>query len=84
MDYMTQEPDKQVLKNLSQMGEHLKELKMKMLATEAEYEKAKKEHDYYASSILPMEMFNAGVAEVKLISGGVMTYDRKFYCQPAF
>jgi hypothetical protein len=64
------------------MGDHLKELKLKMIKAEAEFKQAQKEHDYYASSVLPMEMFNAGVAEVKLMSGGVMTYERKFYCQP--
>jgi len=80
-DFMT-EADSNVLKNLSKMGDHLKELKLKMIRAEAEYDQAKKEHDYYASSILPMEMFNAGVSEIKLMSGGVMTYERKFYCQP--
>lgn len=69
-------------KNLAVMGEHLKELKIKMLTAEAAYEDAKKEYSYYASSVLPMEMFNAGVSEIKLMSGGIMTYERKFYCQP--
>ena len=81
-DYLATDTDKNVLKNLSQMGDHLKDLKLKMIKAEAEFTQAKKEYDYYASSVLPMEMFNAGVSEVKLMSGGIMTYERKFYCQP--
>jgi hypothetical protein len=81
-DYLTTAPDAPVLKNLSKMGEHLKELKLKMLSAETAYNEAKKEHDYYASSVLPMEMFNLGISELKLMSGGTLTYERKFYCQP--
>jgi len=81
-DYLATDEDKNVLKNLARMGDHLKELKLKMIKAEAEFKQAQKEHDYYASSVLPMEMFNAGVSEIKLMSGGMMTYERKFYCQP--
>lgn len=82
-DYLSVDTeDKNVLKNLSTMGEHLKELKLKVLEAEAELKKAKAEHDHYASSILPMEMFNAGVTSLTLMSGGTMQYERKFYCQP--
>ena len=81
-DYLASDTDKNVLKNLSKMGDHLKDLKLKMIKAEAEFKQAQKEHDYYASSVLPMEMFNAGVSEIKLMSGGIMTYERKFYCQP--
>ena len=71
-----------VTKNLAQMGEQLKKLKLDMITKEAEFKQAEKEYNYYASSILPMEMFNAGVSELKLMSGGLMKYERKFYCQP--
>jgi hypothetical protein len=81
-DYLIQEQDKNVLKNLVKMGEHLKSLNSKMLAKEAEYIEAKKEYDYYANSVLPMEMFNAGVASLDLISGGRISYEHKYYCQP--
>lgn len=82
-DYLrVQEGDISVLKNITTMGEHLKKLKVRVLAAEAELKAAKKEHDYYASSILPMEMFNAGLSEIRLISGEMMRYERKFYCQP--
>lgn len=81
-DYLTTDSDKNILQNLTKMGEHLKALKLKAMALEAEYKQAVKEHDYYASSVLPMEMFNAGISEIKLMSGGVMSYVRKFYCQP--
>lgn len=81
-DYLATDADKNVLQNLSKMGDHLKELKLRMIKAEAEFKQAEKEYNYYASSILPMEMFNAGVSEVKLMSGGIMSYERKFYCQP--
>ena len=81
-DYLSTSQDTAVLKNLAEMGDHLKKLKLDMIKKEAEYNQAKKEYEYYASSVLPMEMFNANVAEVKLMSGGIMTYERKFYCQP--
>jgi hypothetical protein len=29
-----------------------------------------------------MEMFNIGVTKIELASGGMMVYNRKFYCQP--
>jgi hypothetical protein len=81
-DYLVQDCDKNVLKNLAQMGEHLKQLQVTMLAKEAEYQQAKKEYEYYAHSILPMEMFNAGVSSLELISGGKLAYEHKYYCQP--
>jgi hypothetical protein len=82
-DYLKMDvADKNVLKNLSNMGEHLKELKFAMLKAEAEYAERKKEYEYYSSSVLPMEMFSAGVTELTLLSGGTMSYKRNFYCQP--
>lgn len=81
-DYLVNNTDKNVLQNLTKMGEHLKQLRIKMLKTEAEFDAAKKEYEYYSSSVLPMEMFNAGISELKLMSGGIMTYERKFYCTP--
>jgi hypothetical protein len=64
------------------MGEHLKDLKRTMVEMEAAYGQAKKEYDYYASSVLPMAMFNAGVSEIKLMTGGTLKYERKFFCTP--
>jgi hypothetical protein len=64
------------------MGEHLKQLKIKMVEAETLYEAAKKEYEYYANSVLPMEMYNAGVSRIDLLDGGVMTYERKYYCTP--
>jgi hypothetical protein len=81
-DYLAAPADTAVLKNLSDMGEHLKGLRTKFLEAEAIYEAAKKEYEYYSSSVLPMVMFNAGVQEVKLMSGGTLTYQRKFHCTP--
>ena len=81
-DYLISEQDTSVLQNLTKMGEKLKELKQKMLDTEAAAKEAKKEYDYYASSVLPMEMLNVGIDELKLSSGGRLKIERKFYCQP--
>ncbi len=81
-EYLVQETDASVLKNLSVMGGRLKELKLKVVETEAAYKEAQKEYDYYASSVLPMEMFNAGITSLELADGGRMTYERNYYCQP--
>jgi hypothetical protein len=81
-EYLLTDSDTGVLKNLSTMGSRLKELKVKMLEAETLYEAAKKEYEYYANTVLPMEMYNAGVSRVDLLDGGVMTYERKYYCTP--
>jgi hypothetical protein len=81
-EYLIAPEDKNVLANLSKMGEHLKELKIAFLQAEAEYDRTKKELDYYAGTVLPTEMMNAGVSSVELIDGGVMTYDRIYRCSP--
>jgi hypothetical protein len=81
-DYLMQDTDKSVLKNLATMGEHLKELKQKADDAQQKAADAKKEYDYYASSVLPMEMFNAGVTKLELATGGTLQYERKFRCQP--
>lgn len=74
--------DKQVLKNLSKMGEKLKELQVAMLAAQAEAERTKKEFEHYANVLIPMEMFSAGIDSICLVSGGVLRVKRNFYCQP--
>lgn len=74
--------DKGVLKNLSQMGETLKALKLKMIETQAIADQAKKEFDHYANVIIPQEMFSAGVDSIGLSSGGALRVKRNFYCQP--
>jgi hypothetical protein len=81
-DYLFASTDKVVLKNLAQMGTHLKELKLKMLMAETEFNVAKKEYEYYANSVMPMEMYNAGVSTLELIDGGILKYERKYYCSP--
>lgn len=74
--------DKQVLGNLSQLGEQLKKLRTDMLAKEAEYEAAKKAYEHYANVIVPQEMFSAGVESLTLRSGGTLSVKHNFYCQP--
>lgn len=74
--------DQSILKNLSQMGEKLKELQLKMLEAQAEAERTKKEFEHYANVIIPQEMFSAGVDSIGLASGGSLKVKRNFYCQP--
>lgn len=74
--------DKSVLKNLSQMGEHLKALKQKMLEAAELAEAAKKEYEHYANVVVPQEMFSAGVDSLSLSSGGTLSIKHNFYCQP--
>ena len=82
LDTGISQEDKGVLKNLSAMGEKLKELQLKMLETQAAAEQAKKEFEHYANVIIPQEMFSAGVDSIGLSSGGSLKIKRNFYCQP--
>lgn len=87
LSYLTEatsisESDKGVLKNLSTMGEKLKELQLKMLETQTAAEQAKKEFEHYANVIIPQEMFSVGVDSIGLASGGMLKVKRNFYCQP--
>lgn len=82
LDTGISQEDKGVLKNLSAMGEKLKELQLKMLETQAAAEQAKKEFEHYANVIIPQEMFSAGVDSIGLASGGSLKVKRNFYCQP--
>ena len=77
-----QEQDKGVLKNLSTMGEKLKELKLAMDVKAAEAEQAKKAYEHFANVIIPQEMFSAGVESIGLSSGGSLKVKRNYYCQP--
>lgn len=82
LGYMVTETDKQVLANLSTMGDKLKELKIKMDEAQAIADQAKKEYEHYANVLLPAEMFAAGVDSLGLASGGMLKVTRKYYCQP--
>lgn len=84
-DYLSsgiQTEDKGILKNLSEMGEKLKELQIKMLEAQAAADQAKKEYEHYANVIIPSEMFSAGVDSIGLSSGGSLKVKHNFYCQP--
>lgn len=85
-DYLTEttikQEDKGILKNLSEMGEKLKSLQLKMLEAQTLAEAAKKEYEHYANVIIPQEMFSAGVDSIGLASGGSLKVKRNFYCQP--
>jgi hypothetical protein len=74
--------DKKVLKNLADMGERLKTLRLNMLNKEAEFEQAKKEYEHFANVILPQEMFSVGLTSLTLANGGQINVQHKYYCQP--
>lgn len=82
-DYLAiKSEDKQVLKNLSDLGKHLRDLQLVMLAKEAEYQTAKKAYEHFANVILPTEMFSAGINSLSLDDGSTIAIKRNFYCQP--
>lgn len=84
LDYLKpiQAEDKTVLKNLSAMGETLKELNLAMLKAQEKADRAKKAYEHYANVIIPQEMFSAGIDSISLATGGRLTVKRNFYCQP--
>lgn len=82
-DYLTiKSEDKQVLKNLSDLGKHLQELLLVMQTKEAEYSAAKKAYEHFANVVLPTEMFSVGVNSITLDDGSTISIKRNFYCQP--
>ena len=82
LDAGIQQQDGAVLKNLAQMGEKLKELKIAMETANATAEQAKKAYEHYANVIIPQQMFSAGIDSIGLSSGGSLKVKRNFYCQP--
>jgi hypothetical protein len=74
--------DKQVLQNISKMGEQLKDLRIKMLEAQAVADQAKKEYEHFANVILPQEMFSVGLSSITLANGGQINVQHKYYCQP--
>ena len=81
-DEIIDSSDKEILGNLSRMGEHLRKLKEKVAACEEALDTAKKEYQHWAGTILPQEMFSCGVESLTLASGGTVSLKRNFYCQP--
>jgi len=82
LDAGIQQQDGAVLKNLSQMGEKLKELKVTMETAKATAEQATKAYEHYANVVIPQQMFSAGIDSIGLSSGGSLKVKRNFYCQP--
>lgn len=74
--------DKEILGNLSKMGEHLKSLKAKVEEAEEALSRAKKEYEHWANVVLPQEMYSLGVESLTLSTGGSISLKRNFYCQP--
>jgi hypothetical protein len=81
-DYLVKESDRGVLQNLASMAARLKDLQIATIKAQEAYDRARQEQDYYASTILPMEMLNAGVDEIALADGGRMSVKREYHCNP--
>lgn len=77
-----QTQDKTVLKNLTALGEKLKELNLKALKAEELAKQARKEFEHYANVIIPQEMVSLGVDSIGLVSGGSIKLKHNYYCQP--
>lgn len=71
-----------VLSDLANVGNKLKELKLRMLETAAAAEQAAKEYKHYAEVIIPMQMKSVGLDSIKLASGGTLSVVHNVYCQP--
>jgi len=82
MSDQVQENDKQVLKNLAEMGAKLKELAWKAENLELQAKAAKKEYDEYRTMTLPMAMFEAGLRDLTLQDGTRMGIETKITCSP--
>ena len=76
------EDDKEFMKSLAAMGEHLKDLKARVIEAEDALAHAKKEYEHWANVVLPQEMYSMGVESLTLANGGSIKLKRNFYCQP--
>ena len=74
--------DKEFMRNLAAMGEHLKDLKARVIEAEDALARAKKEYEHWANVVLPQEMYSMGVESMTLSSGESISLKRNFYCQP--
>ena len=74
--------DKEFMKNLSAMGEHLRQLKAAVIEAEDALARAKKEYEHWANVVLPQEMYSMGVESITLSTGDSIRLRRNFYCQP--
>jgi hypothetical protein len=81
-DYLAMEPTQDLLGQLTEMGKHLKDLKIKMLSTEAAAKQAKKEYEEFRSTKLPIAMHSAGMAEFKMEDGALIRVEHDFHCHP--
>jgi hypothetical protein len=83
LSYLTvSQDDKQVLGNLKNMADHLKELANRVLEAEAVYKQAQQEYDNYRYKTLPTAMLSAGVQSIQTSDGHSMEIKNKFYCNP--
>lgn len=71
-----------MLQDMANVGNTLKELKLKMLETAAAADAAAKEYKHYAEVVVPMQMKSLGLDSIRLASGGTLSVVHNIYCQP--
>lgn len=76
------EQSEAMLTDIAAVGNKLKELKLRMLETQAAADHAAKEYKHYAEVIIPMQMKSIGLDSIKLASGGTLSVVHNVYCQP--
>lgn len=83
-DYLeeTQLQSEAMLTDIANVGNKLKELKLRMLETEAAAQQAAKEYKHYAEVVVPMQMKAIGLDSIKLATGGTLSVVHNIYCQP--
>jgi len=71
-----------LIKDISAMGEQVKQLKKEMLEAQELADIAKKKYEHYANVLLPQMMFSIGIDSISLSSGGSVSVTRNYYCKP--
>lgn len=83
LDYLTiNDGDKQVLSNIKDMANHLKELQFAVVEAELSLKEAKRKYDEYRMKVLPTAMLSAGIYSLSLEDGSSIIIKNKFYCNP--
>lgn len=71
-----------VLADIANVGNRLKELKQRMIDTKAAADAAEKEYKHYAEVLVPMQMKAVGLDSIKLASGETLYVTHNIHCEP--
>lgn len=72
----------EVLADIANVGNRLRELKQRMIDTKAAADAAEKEYKHYAEVLVPMQMKAVGLDSIKLASGETLCITHNVYCEP--